>query len=66
MTDGCNHCGAALRDDVYYTEVNPQGGHGRDRYLVCDKCMQSGEWDDWKKRYWPNWPNEPRAEGDRK
>lgn len=43
----------------FLTEVNPPGGYGRWRVLVCDPCMRSGRWDSWIELHWPNWPDKP-------
>jgi hypothetical protein len=55
----CGDCGAAVADEAFYTEINPEGGYGRPQLLVCDACMKSGRWDYWIGEHWPNWP-EPR------
>jgi len=52
----CGDCRRVVRDDENLTEINPPGGYGRPQLLVCDDCMRSGRWDDWKRRKWPNWP----------
>jgi hypothetical protein len=44
-------CGRVLPDTMYFTEVNPPGGFGREQVLVCDECMGSGRWDYWKARH---------------
>jgi hypothetical protein len=46
----CGDCKRHVEDDKFYTEVNPEGGHGRPQLLICDDCMTSGRWDDWKAR----------------
>lgn len=55
----CDDCHEGIPGDKYLTQINPKGGYGQPRMLVCDDCMRSGRWDDWKARKWPNWP-EPR------
>lgn len=59
----CHDCKAPMEGAKMYTEINPPGGYGREHILVCDDCMRSGRWDEWKSKHWtnwPNWPNEPR------
>lgn len=60
----CGDCGAVVVDSEFYTEINPPGGYGRAQFLCCDACMRSGRWDSWKARFWKNWPNQPREEGE--
>lgn len=54
--DFCNSCKTNVGSQVYLTEINPEGGHGRIPFRVCDPCMGSGDWDEWKATNWPNWP----------
>lgn len=58
MTDipPCNDCGKTGEPDGFLTLINPEGGYGRPRFLVCDWCMRSGRWDYWIAEHWPNWP----------
>lgn len=35
----CIECRRNARDDEYLTEINPEGGFGRPRVLVCDNCL---------------------------
>lgn len=59
-------CSECLRDTGatgHLTQVNPEGGYGRPRVLICDECMSSDKWDDWKARKWPNWPSVPIDHG---
>jgi hypothetical protein len=56
----CDDCKRDLPDSDHFTQINPEGGYGRPRFLACDDCMKSGRWDGWKERHWPNWP-EPRT-----
>jgi protein-arginine kinase activator protein McsA len=51
----CNHCGKNAFDQ-YLTQINPEGGYGRKRWLVCDDCMRPA-YDHWIEEHWPNWPN---------
>jgi len=53
----CDDCQRELPDSDYFTEINPEGGYGRPRFLACDDCMKSGRWSDWKAQHWPNWPS---------
>ena len=53
----CCDCSQKIRDWEYATEINPEGGYGRPRLVVCDPCMRSGRWDEWKQEHWPNWPD---------
>ena len=64
LAGGCCLCGQGMRPDQYYTEINPPGGYDRDQYIVCDDCMKTPEMDDWKRRKWTNWPNEPIEVGE--
>jgi hypothetical protein len=57
LASACVDCEKGLKDDEFYTEVNPPGGYGRPQVLVCDGCMKSGRWDYWISKHWPNWPN---------
>jgi hypothetical protein len=59
LTTRCDDCEVEKSDEDYFTEVNPPGGYGRTRYIVCDDCMKEPRWDWWRARNWPNWP-EPR------
>lgn len=59
MNHRCAGCGRVVEGDVMFTEVNPEGGYGMARVLVCDDCMRSEEWADWRSRKWPNWPETP-------
>lgn len=47
----CGDCKKPVEDDAFYTEVNPEGGHGRPQLLVCDDCINSGRWDAWKQEH---------------
>jgi hypothetical protein len=58
----CADCKRECSGDEFLTQINPPGGYGIEQVLVCDPCMQSERWDDWKKRKWPNWPNLPRED----
>lgn len=49
----CSDCGQPA---TVITEVNPEGGHGMRMHVVCDDCMRSGRWDNWKAAHWPDWP----------
>lgn len=46
----CADCKQTIKAREFYTVVNPPGGYGREQVLVCDPCMASGRWDDWKRR----------------
>lgn len=52
----CDDCKREIRDQDFATEINPEGGYGRSRVVICDDCMRSGRWDHWKSEHWPNWP----------
>ena len=56
----CDDCKAEISDG-FLTEVNPRGGYGMPRTLICDQCMESDCWDEWRAKHWPNWPNEPNT-----
>ena len=52
----CGDCGTSGIRGRHLTEINAEGHHNRPQFLVCDDCMCSGRWDDWKTEYWPTWP----------
>ena len=56
----CEDCKRVVDASAYFTEINPPGGYGRAQVLVCDDCMKSGRWDDWKAEKWENWPELPK------
>lgn len=63
----CDGCKRDCQDD-FLTQINPEGGYDLPRVLICDECMASDEWFDWRMRKWPNWPflpiyYAPQAEG---
>lgn len=58
MTTHCDKCNKDLPDSDYFTEVNPEGGYGCRRVLVCDRCMAADDMAWWRADHWPNWPNE--------
>jgi hypothetical protein len=62
--DSCASCRTPVTGSAYFTEVNPEGGYGMSRALVCDPCMASDHWADWRARKWVNWPDMPRVLGD--
>lgn len=35
----CGNCEREIGDGEYATEINPEGGFGRPRFLVCDACL---------------------------
>jgi hypothetical protein len=35
----CDSCGKDCTKE-YLTEVNPEGGFGKPRYLMCDECLE--------------------------
>jgi len=60
---GCSDCKQS-RPGQFLTQINPEGGYGRTRFLACDECMKSGRYDDWKAKHWTNWPDLPARKGD--
>ncbi len=46
----CNSCDRDLPDSAYFTEVNPPNGYGRAQFLICDDCLLSNQWADWRAR----------------
>ena len=34
----CDQCGKDCTKE-FLTEVNPEGGFGRERWLMCDECL---------------------------
>lgn len=54
----CDDCGRDGRPSEYLTQINPEGGYGRGRFLACDDCMRSGRWNDWIAEKWSDWPGE--------
>lgn len=43
MTASRTHCDKCGRQVETLTEINPEGGWGRPRYVVCDACLQAAE-----------------------
>lgn len=52
----CADCGKPVLDELYYTQVNPEGGYGQPQLLICDDCMATERWAWWRRKRWPNWP----------
>jgi hypothetical protein len=44
----CGDCEQDKPGFAMMTEINPEGGYGRPQLLVCDDCMRSGRWDEWR------------------
>lgn len=57
----CGQCGESSPIE-YYTEVNPEGGYGQRRLLICDKCLSGSDWDEWRERH--NWPQDRSTKND--
>jgi hypothetical protein len=38
----CDKCDKDCTNE-YLTEVNPEGGFGRPRFLMCDACLEAAE-----------------------
>lgn len=36
----CDGCGKVKRGE-FLTEINPEGGFGRPRYILCDACLDA-------------------------
>jgi hypothetical protein len=36
----CDNCGKDCTDE-FLTAINPLGGFGRDRFLMCDACLDA-------------------------
>jgi hypothetical protein len=48
----CDDCKHDLPNSAFFTQINPEGGYGRPRFVACDDCMKSGRWDAWKEKNW--------------
>lgn len=44
----CATCEKPVEGEEFFTEVNPPGGYGRDQVLVCDDCLFSELWADYR------------------
>jgi hypothetical protein len=46
----CCECGVDIRKIDWFYTVNPEGGYGRPEVLLCEPCMMTDEWADYRNR----------------